>query len=70
MGIHVTDADIYHNATKLAEQHGQDAATVADMRAEQLRFQGNMDGYRMWKRIVLVVDELLASGPAEGEMFH
>jgi len=70
MGIQVTDADIYHNASKLAEQHGQDAAVVADMRAEQLRDQGNMDGYRMWKRIVLVVDELLASGPMEGELLH
>ncbi len=56
----ITDADIYRSAGKLLKQHGQDAVIVATLRAAELLSQGNMNGYRMWKWIICVVDEFIS----------
>jgi len=53
-------ADIYLSADKLLNEYGRDAVAIATMRAEESLGQGDMEGYRTWKRIVLVVDELTA----------
>ncbi len=64
------DDDIYRLADILLMHHGLEAATVAEKRAH-LRFgEGDMDGYRAWMRIVLVVDNLLSMIPPSGASVH
>lgn len=58
-------SDIVHSANSLIRQHGQDAVLVAEMRADQSLGRGDIDGYRTWKRIELVVDGL--SGGYDGQ---
>jgi hypothetical protein len=59
----LSDADIYQSADLMIEEHGMDASSIAAMRAGELLIDGNMDGYRMWKRIVMVIDNVAAFGP-------
>jgi len=66
----ITDAEIYNSADILLEVHGPEAVMVAAMRAEELLLQGNLEGYRMWKRIAMVVDDLFASGPPDDASVH
>jgi hypothetical protein len=54
----------------LIERYGQDAVTVAGMRAEELLTTGNMNGYRMWKRVGMVIDDMCAAGAPEGTNVH
>ena len=61
-------ADIVHSANTLIRQHGPDAVLVAEMRADRLLGQGDMEGYKTWKRIELVVDGL--TGGYEGTACH
>ena len=59
----VSDDEIFDEADALLLRHGHDAVAVALGRANQLLGQGNMDGYRMWRRIILVMDDIFAVGP-------
>jgi len=71
MGHHIiTDADIFRSAGNMIKRHGQEAVIVADLRANELLGRGNMDGYRMWKRIILVIGELSTSAPSENQWLH
>ncbi len=70
MNTDPSNSDILHSASKLAETHGRDAALIAELRADELKHQGNLDGYRMWKRISLVVDELISNGETDTALFH
>ncbi|MEL0107553.1 MAG: hypothetical protein VW802_11460 [Rhodospirillaceae bacterium] len=66
----ISDADIFHTASRLIERYGHDAVTVAGMRAEELLTDGNMDGYRMWKRVGMVIDDMCTAGAPEGANVH
>jgi hypothetical protein len=66
----VSDDEIFDEADLLLQRHGHDAVAVAVWRANQLLGQGNMEGYRMWRRIILVMDDLFAIGPPEGASVH
>ena len=66
----ISDADIFHTASKLIERYGLDAVTVAGMRAEELLTNGNMEGYRMWKRVGMVIDDMSAAGAPTGTNLH
>ncbi|MCW9033846.1 MAG: hypothetical protein OQJ97_06455 [Rhodospirillales bacterium] len=70
MNIDPSNSDILHSASKLAETHGRDASLIAELRANELKLEGNLAGYRMWKRISLVVDELLSNGEPDTTLFH
>ena len=70
MNTHPSNSDILQSASKLAEVHGREASLIAELRADELKTQGNLDGYRMWKRISLVVDELLSNGEPDTNLFH
>lgn len=63
-------ADVYRSADRLLRRHGGDAVVVAEMRASEFLGRGDMDGYRTWKRIVLVVDTLFSSAPPKGSVLH
>jgi hypothetical protein len=64
----LSDAEIYQSADLLIEEHGLDAASIATMRADELLIDGNMDGYRMWKRIIMVIDNVAVYGPPPHEL--
>lgn len=52
------EIDIWRAAHVLVKRHGADAAIVAAQRADELLAQGDVDGERIWKRIVSAVREL------------
>ena len=52
------DIDIWRAAHLLVKRHGADAAIVAAQRVDELLAQGDLDGERIWKRIVSAVREL------------
>ncbi len=49
----IPDLDIYRAAQVLVKQHGQDAPTHAAMRADAMLEKDDLDGYAVWKRILL-----------------
>jgi hypothetical protein len=57
-------------ASGLMREHGKDASTVATLEAEKYISKGDMDGYRLWKRVEMVVDEMLTSGPPDSMLVH
>jgi len=56
---HLSNAEVYKIADTLLKQHGKDAVIVATMRATDLLNSGDMDGYRTWKRLIMLVDGVL-----------
>ena len=64
------DEEIFHLADFLLLNHGLDAAEVATRHAKRFFRRGDIDGYRAWMRIVLIVDGLFAMGPPEGANVH
>ncbi len=63
----VSDLDIYRGAKLLVDQHGEDAATEAAMRADAMLEKGDMAGAATWRRIVKAIEELQRQEPALGE---
>ena len=66
----VSDDEIFREADMLLQRHGHDAVDVAETRANKLLVEGNLDGYRMWRRIILVMDDIIAFGPPEDAVIH
>ncbi len=66
----VDDLDIYHSAKLLIDQHGEDATTHAAMQADRLLAAGDLDGKRVWLRIMKAVEELQRTEPGPGETAH
>lgn len=67
-----SDLDIYRTANLLIKQYGNDGAWMnAAMRADELLEAGDMDGQRVWIRILDAVRELTDAEPqVEGEVVH
>ncbi len=63
----ITDLDIYRSAQVLVKQDGQDAPVHAAMNADAMLEKGDLDGYAVWKRVLMAVEELLRSGPTQDE---
>jgi len=61
-------ADVYEMAGALLRQHGRDAVLIANMRAGESLNSGDMDGYRTWKRLVMLVDGMTDQEPNEGRL--
>jgi len=61
-------ADIYEMADSLLRQHGRDAVLIANMRAGESLNSGDMDAYRTWKRLVMLVDGMTDQKPNEGRL--
>lgn len=53
------DIDVWRAANLLVDRHGEEAPVHAAMRADELLTQGDVDGQRIWKRILRAVEELL-----------
>ena len=52
------EVDIYRAAKLLLDQHGDEAAIHAAMRADDLMAVGDMEGAATWKRILAAIDVL------------
>ena len=66
------DLDIYRTANLLIEQYGADGAKMhAAQRADELLEAGDMDGRRVWGKILDAVQELTNTEPPdENEAVH
>ena len=58
-----SDLDIYRSANALIKQHGDRAELHAAMRADELLEAGDMDGRRVWLRVLEAVRELTSREP-------
>lgn len=63
----IADVDIWRAANLLVKQHGFDAPLVAAQRADDLLAQGDVEGERIWKKIVEAIRELQRTTPSDGE---
>ncbi len=54
----ILDLDIYRAATVIINQYGKDAPIHAAMRADAMLEAGDLDGLKMWKRVLRAVGEL------------
>ena len=54
----VADIDIWQTAKLYVEKYGEDAATHAAMRADELMEAGDMEGRGVWLRILATVKKL------------
>ena len=61
----VSELDIWRSARLLIDQHGDEAAIHAAMRADDLLDDGEVDGSSVWKRVVKAIEGLLDQGPPE-----
>jgi hypothetical protein len=54
----ISDLDIFRSAQVLIRQHGEDAALEAAKRADAMLANGDLEGQRVWKRVVRAVEEI------------
>ncbi len=66
----IAEIDIYRSAKLLIDQHGDEASIEAAMRADDLLDQGNMDGKRVWMRIMQAIEELQRTRLEKGKVQH
>ncbi len=62
--------DVYRFAASMVRRYGRDAVLVAELQADILLGRSDMDGYRTWKRVELVADELLAAEAPDSSPLH
>ena len=65
-----SDLDIYRSAQVLIDQHGEDAAIHAAMRADEMLKAGNIESQAVWKRVLAAVDELQDRERPAGAVTH
>ncbi len=65
-----SDLDIYRSAKLLVDRHGEHATLEAAIRADKLLAAGDMDGKRVWVRIMCAIEELQRTEPGPGEAAH
>ena len=67
-----SDVDVYRTANTLIKQYGADGAGMhAAQRADELLEAGDMDGRRVWGKILDALRELAETKPPdEGEAVH
>ena len=56
----ITDLDIYRSARVLIDQHGEDAPIWAAQKADAMLEKGNLDGKRLWLKILVAIKDLLS----------
>ena len=57
----IDDPDIFRAAKLMIDQHGEDAATRAAQRADELLNDGDIEGSGVWRRILEAIGELQRS---------
>ncbi len=66
----ISDLDLWRAAQIMVKRYGDGAATEAAMRADEFLDQGNLDGQRVWTRIMQAIEELQRERPRDGEAVH
>ena len=61
-----TDLDIYRSAHILVKQHGNEAPIHAALKADAMLEKSDLDGQRVWLRILSAIGELLDRRPLGG----
>ena len=64
------EREIYDVAKVYLREHGEDAVIQAAMRADALLEAGDMEGQRVWLRIIEVIKALSSTSPLPGIMRH
>ncbi len=59
----VAEIDIWRSAKLLIDQHGDEAPIFAAMNVDATLEKGDLDGRRVWLRVLKAVEELLDKGP-------
>ena len=54
----IRDLDIYRSAKLLIDQHEEDAPIFAAMRVDKLFAAGDLDGSRVWRRVLRAIEVL------------
>ena len=66
----VSDLEIYRAANQLLQRHGEDAQFEAARLADAMLDRGDLEGQRVWKRVLRAIDELRRNEPGAGEALH
>jgi hypothetical protein len=57
------ERDIWLTATAMMKRFGDDAIVESAMRADELSAEGDLDGARVWKRVIACVQLLMTTTP-------
>ena len=60
-----SEIDVYRSAHALIQQHGDEAAIEAAIKADAMLDKGDLDGGAVWRRIVAAVNEMLSTRPGD-----
>ena len=66
----LSNAEVYELANTLLRKYGQDAAVFASLQAGEKLSNGDMIGYRIWKRLVMLVDCVFEEAYLEQNCLH
>ena len=66
----LSNAKVYEMADDLLREYGKDAVIVAALKAGEMLNAGDVDGYRTWKRLVMLVDDMAAQDKTEPVNLH
>jgi hypothetical protein len=66
----ISDRDIWRTAHAMIEQFCDDASVRAAMRVDALLADCDLDGLRVWKRILGAIQEIRREAPIDGERLN
>ena len=66
----LSNVEVYELASKLLRKYGQDAPVFASLQAGEKLRNGDMIGYRIWKRLVMLVDGVFEKTNLEQNCLH
>ncbi len=66
----ISDLDIYGSADVLIREHGEDAAIEAAPQVDDMLDRGDLGGLAVWKRILVAIEEIRRTEPADDEPRH
>lgn len=69
-GEQLSNAEVYEMADILLRRHGKDAVIIASMQAGKKLNNGDMEGYRTWKRLIMLVDGMMQGAAPSRESLH
>ena len=64
------DLEIFRAANQLIKRHGQDAELEAGRLADAMLAKGDLEGQRVWMRVLKAIANLRRDGPGVDEALH
>ena len=62
------EIDLWRTANLLIAQHGENAGFEAALRSDALLDQGDIEGHRVWRRILGIINGLEAERPSDAPL--